>query len=362
LYSEQQKYWIWLSSVNGLSPGRFDELLERFGPPQRIWEELGAWLAPFVGHALYEALQKARDARYFDQLFEAMQKASAVAVTREDAAYPKLLQTIAGAPPTLYARGAAVLDSAYPLAVVGARNCTAYGTRIARRIARDFSSVGGTVLSGLARGIDSAAHRGSIDAKARTIAVLGSGVDVIYPPEHQILVDEILAHGGSIVSELPPGTKPFPHHFPQRNRIISGMSAAVLLVEAAVHSGAMSTVAHALDQGREVLAAPGQADSPLSSSTHALIRDGARLVTSAKEIIDDLGWDLIPCASDVSGAPPKMSQIERRLYALLSGGPAGIDALMEMMRVSAPEMNSLLTIMELQGIIRKLPGGKVILA
>ena len=358
-YSEQQKYWIWLSSVPGLSPKRFDELLSRFGPPQRVWEELGPWLMPFVGRAVYDALQKARNVSHFDRLFETIQKTNITAVTREDDAYPSLLKNVADAPPTLYTRGSAALNDAYPLAIVGARNCTAYGTRIARRIARDFASVGGTVVSGLARGIDSAAHRGSLDAKARTVAVLGSGADVIYPPERQMLAEEILALGGSIISELPPGSKPMPHHFPLRNRTISGMSAAVLLVEAAKQSGAMSTVAHALEQGREVFAAPGQADSPLSESTHALIRDGARLVTSAKEIIEDMGWDFVPCMSGRSESTPKTTPIEHRLYALLSGGPAETDALMETMHLGAPEMNSLLTMMELQGIVRRLPGGRI---
>jgi DNA processing protein len=320
---------------------------------------MGEWLTPIVGQAAYTALQKARAIAYMDQLFETMRKANITAVTREDDAYPNLLKNITDAPPTLYTRGSAVFDDAYPLAIVGARNCTAYGSRIARRFARDFSTAGGTVISGLARGLDSAAHRGSVDAKARTVAVLGSGADIIYPPEHQILADEILSLGGSVVSELPPGSKPMPHHFPLRNRIISGMSAAVLLVEAARRSGAMSTVAHALEQGREVFAAPGQADSPLSESTHALIRDGARLSTSALEIIEDMGWGFAPGSAEASPAPQKMPSVERRLYSLLSGGPSDTDALMEAMRMSAPEMSSLLTVMELRGMIRKLPGNRV---
>jgi DNA processing protein len=294
-----------------------------------------------------------------DGLLEKMRVAGIDAVTREEAGYPELLKAIPDAPPTLFVRGVATFDDAYPLAIVGSRHCTAYGLRIARRIARDFATVGGTVVSGLAYGIDGAAHMGSVDAKARTIAVLGNGLDRIYPKDNEALADEILACGGSLVSELPLGSAPKGQHFPQRNRIISGMSKGLLLVEAEKQSGTMSTVTHALEQGREVFAIPGQADSPLSVFPHALIRDGARLVTSAAEIIEDLGWGLMPDHSGLGGTAPKMTEVERRLYALLLGGPADTDALMGAMGMNAAQMNSLLTIMELQGIIRKLPGRKV---
>ena len=186
-----------------------------------------------------------------------------------------------------------------------------------------------TVVSGLARGIDSAAHRGAVDARARTVAVLGCGIDVVYPPENRTLYEEILANGGSIVTEEPPGTPPLAHNFPARNRIISGMSRAVLLVEAARHSGAMSTVRHAIDQSRDVMALPGQADSVLSSSPHALIRDGARLVASAKEILEDLGWDRLEIdGRRPSDEPLQLTAAEQQVYKRPGGrfgkrGPAG---------------------------------------
>lgn len=361
-YSQQQKYWIWLSSVQGLGSKRMEVLLDESGPPQRVWEEFGPWMNRVLGAQAYRALSAARNPDYFDRLFEQIERAGAVAVTRQDPEYPASLRAIPDAPPTLYVRGRTALNDPRTLAIVGARNSTAYGTRMARRLARELSRAGVTIISGLARGIDSAAHRGAVDVGARTIAVLGSGVDVIYPPEHLMLADEILGHGGSIISECLPGAAPLRHHFPARNRIISGLSEGLLLVEAARHSGAMSTVSFASEHGREVLALPGQADSPLSASTHALIRDGARLVTCAAEIFEDMDWQKPDGADEanptMAGTLP-LTQAEQKVFNLLLGGPADTDALVEALKIPPAELNSLLTILELQGIIRKLPGRKI---
>lgn len=361
-YSEDQKYWIWLASVHGLGVRRFDALIQG-RKPQQIWEEMGAWTDALIGSQAYRALTAARNPQYFDRLFGELERIGAIAVTREDAEYPRYLRNVADAPPVLYVRGRAALSDARTLAIVGSRNCTAYGTRMARRMARDLTRSGVTVISGLARGIDSAAHRGAVDVQGRTIAVLGSGVDVIYPPEHRMLADEILECGGSIVSEQPPGASPRSQNFPARNRIISGMSEGLLLVEGAARSGTMSTVAYAAEQGREVLAVPGQADSPLSVSTHLLIRDGARLVTSAMDIFEDMGWQKQMKLKDSVEKPQTLNlpltQAEQQVYNLLAGGPADTESLVESLRIPPPELNSLLTILELQGIIRKLPGRKV---
>lgn len=359
-YTQRQVYWIWLSSIASLSNHRFDHVVDQFGPPQRIWEELSPHMESAIGAPAYSALCKARNPRVIDDLFAQLDRANAIAITREDAEYPPLLSTIHDAPPTLYVRGQPTLSDAKTIAMVGARNCTAYGTRMARKIARELSLEGVTVVSGLARGIDGAAHRGAIDAKARTIAVLGSGVDIIYPAEHSMLADEILSAGGSIVSEHKPGTKPLGHHFPARNRIISGMCAGLLLVEAASRSGTMSTVNCAAEQGRDVFALPGQADSPLSASPHALIRDGGRLVTSAAELLCDMEWsEGGQNASEMRTEISRMTVAEQAVYGQLLGGPVDVDQLVDALLMPAGELNSLLTIMELQGIIRKLPGQKV---
>jgi len=356
-YTESQRYWIWLASVHGLGARRFEALIAQFGPAQRVWEELSPQMGAITGPGVYAELRKARSPEYLDQLFEDMDRCECAAITQDDPGYPALLRTIDDAPPVLFVRGNTSLIEGDAVAIVGARNCTAYGTRMARKIARELSMAGVTVVSGLARGIDSVAHRGAIDAEARTVAVLGSGVDVIYPNEHRMLADEIIARGGSVVSELKPGTPPRGQHFPARNRIISGMCDGLLLIEAAKRSGTMTTVSFALDQGREVFALPGQADSPLSASTHALIRDGARLVTSARELMLDMGW--ADEMAEEEALLPALSRAARDVYMQLLGGQTDVDALIEALGVSAKEMNSLLTIMELQGIIRRLPGRKV---
>ncbi|MCL1963769.1 MAG: DNA-processing protein DprA [Firmicutes bacterium] len=361
-YTKEQKYWIWLSSVYGLGAKKFDALLDACGEPQKVWENFGGWMEPLLGKRAYDALRAARNIRYAEELFVNLEQCGAAAITRNDPEYPPLLRAIPDPPPSLFVRGRADLADARTLAVVGARGCTAYGTRMARRIGHGLSEAGVTVVSGLARGVDSAAHQGALDARARTIAVLGCGVDVIYPPEHAALVEEILSNGGSVISELLPGTPPVGKHFPVRNRIISGLSQGVLLVEAGAKSGAMSTVTYAQEQGREIMALPGQADSPLSQSTNALIRDGGRLVTSVDEILEDMRWERkIQAAEDARNTAPAlpMTQAEQRVYNLLAGGPADTDALVDMAELAPPELNSLLTIMELQGLIRKLPGRKV---
>jgi len=359
-YSREQKYWIWLSSVCGLGARKFDALMDACGQPQKVWEMFGGWMEPLLGKQAYDALGLARSVSYTEALFASIEESGVTAVTRNDSEYPPLLRAIPGAPPTLYVRGRANLSDARALAVVGARNCTAYGARMARGLARGLAECGVVVVSGLARGVDTAAHRGAVDAKARTIAVLGSGADVIYPEENTALAEEILENGGSVISELLPGTPPLGKHFPARNRIISGLSKGLLLVEAAKRSGALSTVMYAQEQGRDVMALPGQADSPLSEATNALIRDGAGLVTGVADILADLGWEQYPAKAEGPGQErmKPLTQAEQRVYNLLAGGPADIDALVELAGIPAPELNSLLTILELQGLIRKLPGQK----
>ncbi len=359
-YSEDQKYWVWLSSVYGLGARRFDALLDKCGPPQQVWEECGPHLASIIGQQAYASLSEARSAKYLDRLFADLDRCGAIAVTREDAEYPPRLREIADSPPTLFVRGRSALADDRTLAVVGARNCTAYGTRMARRLSRELSQAGVVIVSGMARGVDGAAHRGAVDAKARTVAVLGSGVDVIYPPEHLTLFEEIIANGGSVVSELRPGAPPKPQHFPARNRIISGLAEGLLFIEGAKQSGAMTTVAYALEQDRDVLALPGQADSPLSEATHALIRDGARLVTTSGHILEDMRWTYpgAPSHAERMASLP-MTLTEQRIFNQLQGGPADVDALVEALGVTPKDLNSDLTFLEFKGIIRKLPGRRV---
>ena len=337
---------------------RFNALLERFGSPAAVWETPPEETA-FLGRALNANLQAARADEYMEALLRSMEKCGAVAITREDREYPALLHEIPDAPPVLYVRGCAMLDDARLIGVVGARNCSAYGSRMARRLGRELGETGVTIVSGFARGIDSFAHRGAIDAGGRTVAVFGSGVDVVYPPENLELVDELLEAGGSILSANPPGTSPTPRVFPARNRIISGMSEGTVVVEASPRSGAMLTADFARAQGRELFAVPGQADALLSAGTNSLIRSGARLVTCARDIAADLGWHRPELSSPAAPRAAKILPLqpdEQRVYDQLAGGALYADALVEATGLPVDRVNSLLTTMEIQGIIKQIPG------
>ena len=355
-YSQEQLAWIRLANVHKLGTQRFNALLERFGTAQAVWDAPPEEVEAILGKAQNRLLQDAREDDSLDKLLAALEKCAAVAVTREDIEYPSLLAEIPDAPPLLYVRGRTELNDLRAVAIVGSRNCSAYGSRMARRLGRELGETGVTIVSGFARGIDSFAHRGAIDAGGRTVAVFGSGVDVVYPPENLELVDELLEAGGSILSANPPGTSPTPRVFPARNRIISGMSEGTVVVEASPRSGAMLTADFARAQGRELFAVPGQADALLSAGTNSLIRSGARLVTCARDIAADLGWHRPELSSPAAPRAAKILPLqpdEQRVYDQLAGGALDADALVE---ATGLPVNSLLTTMEIQGIIKQIPG------
>ena len=361
-YTKEQEAWIWLSSVRKLGTQRFHLLLERYGSAQAVWD-LPAEETAFLGKASNSALQQARTDEYRTALFLSIARCGAVAITQEDAEYPPLLLEIPDAPPTLYVRGRKALGDSRTIAIVGSRNCTPYGTRVARRLARELAQMGVTIVSGFARGIDSEAHRGAAEVGGRTVAVFGSGVDVVYPPENLALADALLEAGGSIVSASLPGVPPVPTVFPARNRIISGMSEATVLVEASRSSGAMLTADFALAQNRELFAVPGQVDQIYSEGTHWLIRSrGARLLTCAADLAVDLGWQDL---SLFHPQPPRSAEVlplslqQQALWNLLAAGPMDADELPAALGLSASQVNSLLTEMEIQGIIIQSPGRRV---
>ncbi|MEG0767777.1 MAG: DNA-processing protein DprA, partial [Clostridia bacterium] len=255
-----------------------------------VWRAYGHEMEPLLGEKAYRVMGDSHTPEYVRMLFDQMAHKDMIALTRQDPRYPPLLREIADPPAALFVRGCMELQDAHTLAIVGTRHCTAYGAAMAEQIGADLARAGVTVISGLARGIDGAAQRGAARAGGRTVAVLGSGVDRIYPPEHEKLAEEILAAGGSLVSEYGPDVQAWPQHFPARNRIISGMSAGVLLVEAGEKSGALITVDFAMEQNREVYALPGPANAGLSCAPHRLIREGARLVTCADDLLVDQRW------------------------------------------------------------------------
>ncbi|WP_123399275.1 DNA-processing protein DprA [Inmirania thermothiophila] len=279
-----------------------------------------------------------------------------------ETAYPPLLAAIPDPPPALWLHGEATLLAAPQIAIVGSRNPTPGGRENAAAFARALVGAGLAVTSGLALGIDGAAHRGALAAGGATVAVCGTGLDRVYPASHRELAREI-ARRGLLVSEFPPGTPPRPHHFPRRNRIIAGLALGTLVVEAAARSGSLITARLAAEQGREVFAVPGSIHNPLARGCHALIRQGAKLVEEAADILEELGplWAAAaapqPPAADRPGTPTGRDPAYARLLAALADGPAGIDLLVERTGLTPEEVSSMLLVLELEGQVSSAPGG-----
>ena len=280
-----------------------------------------------------------------------------------DDGYPAWLRAIPDPPAVLYCSGLPEPQDRRAVAIVGARRATPYGLRVTETLARELSGVGFTIVSGLARGIDAAAHRAALEAGGRTIAVLGCGLDVDYPPEHTRLREEI-AGCGAVLTEFAPGTKPLAHHFPQRNRIISGLSLGVVVVEAAEDSGSLITARLALEQGREVFGVPGPLDAPLSRGPHGLIKQGAKLV----ETVDDIVEELIP-QLETAAVPKRRSRMssqavelpnllpeERLVWDQMSREPLHLDELTERSGLTPASVAGILLALELKDVVRRLPG------
>jgi DNA processing protein len=286
-------------------------------------------------------------------------------VTASAATYPVLLAETRNAPERLYIRGNPDVLSLPQLAIVGSRNATPSGCETALRFAKHLGGAGFCITSGLALGIDAAAHRGALAAGAKTIAVCATGPDDVYPAQHARLADDIVAAGGAIVTEFPPGTPPRREQFPQRNRLISGMSVGTLVVEASLRSGALITARFASEQGREVFAVPGSIHSPTARGCHRLIRNGAKLVENSQDIIEELSGmlacisqndtqaDAAPAAAASGDTDPEYA----RLRKLMGWDPATVDMLVNRSGLTADEVSSMLLILELEGSVEPLAGG-----
>lgn len=273
-----------------------------------------------------------------------------------DAAYPPSLAALIDPPPALWVRGSTAAFDPPAVAIVGSRAGSPYALAVAERLAADLAARGLVVVSGLARGVDSAAHRGTLAAAGATIAVLGSGADVVYPSEHKSLADEI-AERGALVSELAPGTRPLAHFFPMRNRIISGLSRAVVVIEAGEQSGSLITARCALEQGRDVLAVPGNVLSGRNRGGHALLKDGAKIVETADDILEELGF----AAGPPGGARPGRTTVsDPILDCLVLGEPCDLDAIAERSGLSVARLLPRLCELELRGIVRRAGGGRFV--
>jgi DNA processing protein len=350
-----EQYWIWLSSVEHIGPKRFYQLLSLYEDARNVWDNAGRGMA-FLGEKALSSLMKARTERYLYALFLALETRGITAVTRLSDGYPRRLMDMFDPPPTLYVRGEANLNDERAISIVGSRHASRDGRRAAEEIAEALAREGVAVVSGMARGVDTAAHQGALKACGRTVAVLGCGVDVTYPPENGPLVEKILETGGSVISEYVPGTRPLAQHFPARNRIISALGDGLLLVEAAKGSGAMLTVDFALEQGRDVFAVPGSIYSPLSAEPNRLIAEGAAPALGPWEILEYYRWAQRPGAAAASRRDIPLEPDEAAVVEPLRIEEMSFDELSERTGFDSPKLNSLLTMLELRGIIKQAPG------
>lgn len=361
---------VGLSLLPGIGPRTISRWVEQTGSAEAAWRTLPAVLGPRADREAVLAVWRSLDPGVV--VARARAKDMVVLASR-DPSYPALLLAIPDPPPVLFVRGQ--LDDAPAVAIVGSRRATPYGRAAAERLGCDLALAGVTVVSGLARGIDAAAHQAALDGRGRTVAVLGCGADLIYPREHRRLADAIV-QTGALVSEFAPGTPPLPGHFPRRNRVISGLAMGVVVVEGAEDSGALLTVDYALDQGREVFAVPGSIFSPKSRAPHSLLRQGARVVEDAADILQELGlaggrlqsergnlrtgpWDgtARPESGDLPGSGNQGH--ETRLLSLLEAGPQPFGELVDASDLPTAQVAALVTMLELRGLIQTLPGQMV---
>lgn len=381
---EDAKYWLALKSLEGVGNTLVGPLLERFGSPASVFSAPVHELAGVRGMSrkIAEAILAFSDWDGILRQIDGLNQAGFRVVTFLDECYPKNLLNMYDRPALLYVAGVLNSDD-ISIAVVGSRHASTYGRYTTDRISRELALRGVTIVSGMARGIDSCAHRGALAAKGRTIAVLGSGLDVIYPPENKKLFDAIVQQG-AVISEYPPGTPPLPFHFPARNRIISGMSWGVLVVEAGEKSGSLITAKLAMEQGREVFAIPGPIDSASSRGANSLIKQGAKLIENVDDILEEILPQLeqpavkpvSPCrkALETESGPEKpvndgkirpaapekdegnLSLADRKILEAIAGGKTHADDIIAQTGFPPAEVMSALIVLELNGRVEQHPG------
>jgi len=344
--------WVRLAGVPGLGPAGARKLLAAFGLPQHVFAADPAALAAVVGDKLAGRILAHDAGAAIEQALAWLAEPGHHLITLADADYPPSLLEIPDPPILLYVQGRAELLARPAVAVVGARNATPQGIDNAENFARALSRGGLTIVSGLALGIDAAAHRGALDGPGATVAVVGTGADRIYPAKNEALARRIAAEG-AIVSEFPLGTGPLRENFPRRNRLISGLSRGVLVAEAAERSGSLITARLAAEQGREVFAIPGSIHSPVSKGCHQLIREGAKLVDRAAHVLEELGLETAP-AAPATATPPAAD----KLLAAMGFDPVSMDELVARTGLTAAEVSAKLLELELAGQATNLPGGR----
>ncbi len=354
--------WIALSQVKGLGGVSFKKLAAHFVDPTRVFSASAEELqqVPGLDKSVIEGLVNFSGWEQIETEIRRIRQAEVTIVPFTDVRYPARLRMIADPPPFLYVKGEIRAEDDKAVAVVGSRSASDYGRKVTRDLSRGLAALGFTVVSGLARGIDGTAHETALGCGGRTIAVLGSGVDRAYPPEHAALYRRI-SQNGAVVSELPVGTRPMAFNFPPRNRLISGLSLGVVVVEATEKSGSLITAALAVEQGREVFAVPGEVGSSRSRGAHRLIRQGAKLVETVEDIVEEIAPQLLTRAGEQAkdgrrGLPQNASEEVKKIFHLLQERSLQIDEVIESSGFSPSKVSEVLLDLELQGYLRQLPG------
>jgi DNA processing protein len=349
-----------LNSVPDVGYVRIKNLVERFKDIKEIFRATRAQLEEVdkIGPKIASAIAGCDKEKVLERELKLAEDNGARVISYLDDEYPANLKQIYDPPAILYVKGSLIPEDKCSVAIVGSRRASRYGLQVSERLGMEFAARGITVVSGLARGIDAAGHKGALKARGRTIAVLGSGLANIYPPEHMKLADDI-QNDGALISEFPMACEPYKDNFPRRNRIISGLSLGVVVVEAAKGSGALITTDFALEQGRELFAVPGNAGSVTSSGTNMLIRQGAKLVESADDVIEELG-DMIKghmkACTTSAVRNPALEGTQKAVFESLGDTPLSVDEIIEGTELDASKAMGALARLEIQGLVERLPG------
>jgi len=357
------KYWLGFNLVKGIGPAKIQAMLDYFGDLATAWQAAEAQLERIgIDRRARQALLEARATLDLDQYQARVEEAGYRVLTWDMDHYPRYLREIPAAPPVLYVAGEVQVVDEWAVAVVGTRRLTAYGRQVTRELVAGLARNNVTVVSGLARGIDGIAHKTALEMGGRTIAVLGSGVNCIYPPEHRKLAQQIVTEKrGAIISEYALDTPPDAKNFPPRNRIISGLTLGTIVIEAGERSGALITADFALEQNREVFAVPGNITSRASKGTNRLIQQGAKLVTGVTDVLEELNLTMVPQQVAVQMALPESAE-EAALLQHLSPQPTHVDELSRASGLPSAEVSSTLTMMELKGMVQQVGGMRYVLS
>jgi len=365
--------WLRLIRADSVGPTTFAKLIKHFGSADRA---LGASVSELskingVGYKTAERIAATRGKFDVSTELELAEKLDVWIINVDDKRYPPALKRIYDPPPVLYIKGSLAREDNLAISIVGSRRCSLYGQEQSSRFAHFLSSAGFTICSGMARGIDTAAHQGALSASGRTIAVQGCGLANVFPPENKKLF-ELIAESGACISELPLGYEPLSENFPPRNRIIAGLSLGTIVVEAGFRSGALITARAALENNREVMAVPGKIDSPLSKGTHQLLKQGAKLIESVEDVMEGLGYigeqleDHVSTAAEKAAESVetplfdikalKLSGPEKTIYECLNKEPSHIEEIIADTDLAAGSVNAGLVSLRLKGLIKQLPG------